>query len=203
MQKARKEKMQIPFEVGLYCPHSFWMLLLKELWPQYKVFNTKEDFDRAWYEKTLPVRAYILSDKDLQEENKNRYFVENWNHSRSFSLPINHQEVEHLLKELAKIDYYTIYKHGVCCETLIDPAGKQIKLTQKEEQLLVYLMHHPKSTKDVLLANIWGYQAVLETHTLETHISCLRQKVMLYSCAPFDILCDQEGYSLGPRHSAF
>lgn len=54
-----------------------------------------------------------------------------------------------------------------------------ITLTDKEVALLKYLYDHQKESvsKDELLSAVWGYKEGIDTHTLETHIYRLRQKV--------------------------
>ncbi len=54
-----------------------------------------------------------------------------------------------------------------------------ISLTDKEVALLKYLYNHQKEsvTKEALLSAVWGYKDGIDTHTLETHIYRLRQKV--------------------------
>lgn len=57
--------------------------------------------------------------------------------------------------------------------------GYRIHLTEKETSILKYLYHvgdQPVS-REVLLNEVWGYNAGVTTHTLETHIYRLRQKI--------------------------
>lgn len=72
------------------------------------------------------------------------------------------------------------------------------RLTEKECQLLRFF-HHNKGlelSKEVLLQEIWGYHPEAETHTLETHIYRLRQKLEEDSMNPQIILNGKEGYVL-------
>jgi len=56
--------------------------------------------------------------------------------------------------------------------------GAAIRLTEKEAQLLEYLGRSDKPVnREELLAAIWGYDARIDTHTLETHIYRLRRKL--------------------------
>ena len=57
-------------------------------------------------------------------------------------------------------------------------AGKEVKLTRKEFDLIRYLMEHPGEviTRDRLLDEVWGYEAFPTTRTVDTHILRLRQK---------------------------
>ncbi|MBE6455644.1 MAG: hypothetical protein E7014_04270 [Alphaproteobacteria bacterium] len=55
----------------------------------------------------------------------------------------------------------------------------QIHLTEKETQMIVYLIKSlPESVSRVdLLTEVWNYRPDSETHTVETHIYALRQKI--------------------------
>ena len=57
--------------------------------------------------------------------------------------------------------------------------GRQVELTLKEFELLVYLMENQTRvvTRDELLNQIWGYEYDGETRTLDMHIRTLRQKL--------------------------
>ena len=56
---------------------------------------------------------------------------------------------------------------------------KKVRLTEKETNILKFLYRSNESVvaRDVLLHEVWGYNAGVTTHTLETHIYRLRQKI--------------------------
>ncbi|MGB0410382.1 MAG: response regulator transcription factor [Pikeienuella sp.] len=62
---------------------------------------------------------------------------------------------------------------------LTDEAGKKIRLTEKETNILkfLYRANDQVVARDILLHEVWGYNAGVTTHTLETHIYRLRQKI--------------------------
>jgi DNA-binding response OmpR family regulator len=62
---------------------------------------------------------------------------------------------------------------------LTDEKGRKIRLTEKETNILKFLYRAGPSVvgRDVLLHEVWGYNAGVTTHTLETHIYRLRQKI--------------------------
>jgi DNA-binding response OmpR family regulator len=59
------------------------------------------------------------------------------------------------------------------------PKNRKIRLTEKEAAILKYLYRADGKpvARQVLLNEVWGYNAAVTTHTLETHIYRLRQKV--------------------------
>ncbi len=63
---------------------------------------------------------------------------------------------------------------------LVDHANRRIRLTEKEANILKMLYRAPPGQavpREALLDEIWGYNAGVTTHTLETHIYRLRQKI--------------------------
>ncbi len=69
-------------------------------------------------------------------------------------------------------------------------AGKNIDLTAKEFDLLVYFAKHPGQvfTRTQLLDQVWGYQFEGYDHTVNTHINRLRIKIEQDPANPFYIL---------------
>lgn len=78
--------------------------------------------------------------------------------------------------------------------------GESVKLTDKEAALLEFLCAAPApASREELLAAIWGYDARIDTHTLETHIYRLRRKVMALDPAAEDVfLTEGGGYRINP-----
>ena len=62
---------------------------------------------------------------------------------------------------------------------LVTEDERKIRLTEKETNILKFLYRSNESVvqRDVLLHEVWGYNAGVKTHTLETHIYRLRQKI--------------------------
>ncbi|AKO98472.1 MAG: response regulator transcription factor [Marinovum algicola] len=71
------------------------------------------------------------------------------------------------------------YTFKPAMKTLVTEDEKKIRLTEKETNILKYLYRAPEGVvpRDVLLHEVWGYNAGVTTHTLETHIYRLRQKI--------------------------
>ena len=72
-----------------------------------------------------------------------------------------------------------------------------VVLTEKETMILKKLFRiWPKATsKEMLLSDVWGYQNTVATHTLETHIYRLRQKIARLTDDPI-VETTQDGYRL-------
>jgi DNA-binding response OmpR family regulator len=71
------------------------------------------------------------------------------------------------------------YEFRPAVKMLVTEADKKIRLTEKETSILKYLYRAGGKpvTRDVLLDEVWGYNSGVTTHTLETHIYRLRQKI--------------------------
>lgn len=71
------------------------------------------------------------------------------------------------------------YTFKPAMKMLIDERERKIRLTEKETNILKFLYRSPDGVvpRDVLLHEVWGYNAGVTTHTLETHIYRLRQKI--------------------------
>ena len=61
---------------------------------------------------------------------------------------------------------------------IITKNDQNLKLTQKEIDIILFLNDYKKPQKVNILQNkVWGYSLELETHTVETHIYRLRKKI--------------------------
>jgi DNA-binding response OmpR family regulator len=83
---------------------------------------------------------------------------------------------------------------------LLNPNSNKVRLTEKEVSILRYLYRagpRPVS-RETLLQEVWGYNSEVTTHTLETHIYRLRQKIEKDTTAPVILLTETGGYKLAP-----
>lgn len=76
--------------------------------------------------------------------------------------------------------------------------GTMIRLTEKETEILKILVHANGRVvkKEDMLRGVWGYAENVETHTLETHIYRLRQKIEEDPASPKILLTQGAGYRL-------
>lgn len=92
------------------------------------------------------------------------------------------------------------YEFRPASKLLTDPKGKKIRLTEKETSILKYLYRaggKPVSREE-LLTEVWGYNAGVTTHTLETHVYRLRQKIEPDPTTAQILLTEAGGYRLQP-----
>ena len=77
---------------------------------------------------------------------------------------------------------------------------KKVRLTEKETSILKYLYRSGASVvgRDTLLGEVWGYNAGVTTHTLETHVYRLRQKIEADPSNAKLLVTEPGGYRLVP-----
>jgi len=84
---------------------------------------------------------------------------------------------------------------------LTDQSGrKKVRLTEKETAILKYLYRAGDRAiaRDTLLGEVWGYNAGVTTHTLETHVYRLRQKIERDPARAEILVTEPGGYRLVP-----
>jgi DNA-binding response OmpR family regulator len=83
---------------------------------------------------------------------------------------------------------------------LVSPKGSKVRLTEKETAILRYLYRAGQRpvSREILLQEVWGYNSGVTTHTLETHIYRLRQKVENDAGNPAILVTEAGGYKLMP-----
>ena len=82
---------------------------------------------------------------------------------------------------------------------LLDAAArKKVRLTEKEASILRFLYRAGEKpvSRETLLGEVWGYNAGVNTHTLETHIYRLRQKMEKDPTAAAILVTEAGGYRL-------
>jgi DNA-binding response OmpR family regulator len=83
-------------------------------------------------------------------------------------------------------------------KNLVDAQGGKLRLTEKEAAILRYLHRADQQPvpRETLLKNVWGYNANVTTHTLETHIYRLRQKIEHNPAEARLLVTEAGGYKL-------
>ena len=92
------------------------------------------------------------------------------------------------------------YEFRPAAKVLLDDKGRKVRLTEKETNILKYLYRAGAKavSREELLTEVWGYNAGVTTHTLETHIYRLRQKIEPEPGQARLLLTDTGGYRLQP-----
>ncbi len=83
---------------------------------------------------------------------------------------------------------------------LLSTEGSKVRLTEKEASILRYLYRASEKpiSRETLLQEVWGYNAGVITHTLETHIYRLRRKIEKNAAMPVILVTESRGYKLVP-----
>jgi DNA-binding response OmpR family regulator len=83
---------------------------------------------------------------------------------------------------------------------LLNLNGSKVRLTEKETSILrrLYRAGQRSVPRQTLLQEVWGYSSEVTTHTLETHIYRLRQKIEKDAIVPAILITEVGGYKLMP-----
>jgi DNA-binding response OmpR family regulator len=92
------------------------------------------------------------------------------------------------------------YEFHPAARVLVDQKNRKLRLTDKEASILKYLYRAGDKpvTREELLAEVWGYNAGVTTHTLETHVYRLRQKIEPDPGHARLLITEAGGYRLAP-----
>jgi DNA-binding response OmpR family regulator len=92
------------------------------------------------------------------------------------------------------------YEFRPAQKLLVDAKARKIRLTDKESNILKYLYRAggKSVSREELLTEVWGYNANVATHTLETHVYRLRQKIEPDPANARILLTEAGGYRLAP-----
>lgn len=122
--------------------------------------------------------------------------------TKPFKLPVllarlraqlrQHEQSENAVFQLGPYQFRPAQK------MLVDEKDRKIRLTEKETNILKFLYRAPEGVvpREVLLHEVWGYNAGVTTHTLETHIYRLRQKIEPDPSNVTLLLTESGGYRL-------
>ncbi len=94
------------------------------------------------------------------------------------------------------------YSFRPAAKLLVEAArNRKVRLTDKESAILKFLYRAGGRAvaRQTLLNEVWGYNSAVTTHTLETHIYRLRQKIEPEASRPTLLLTEAGGYRLNPQ----
>jgi DNA-binding response OmpR family regulator len=92
------------------------------------------------------------------------------------------------------------YSFRPSAKLMVDERGSKVRLTEKETGILKFLFRAGEKpvSREVLLHEVWGYNSGVTTHTLETHIYRLRQKIERDPSNAELLVTEAGGYRLIP-----
>lgn len=92
------------------------------------------------------------------------------------------------------------YTFKPAAKLLVREDSRKVRLTEKETAIIKFLLRSGEQivSRDVLLQDVWGYNAGVTTHTLETHVYRLRQKIERDPSHAEILVTEGGGYKLIP-----
>ncbi len=172
--------------------HMNHLQTFKEVNNLFKNYNVQDGFvflffldnldkiKRADVKKIMFPKIFFSSDtKNFQDLKKDNLF------STFLQLPINFFDLEKIIKlSILKFKFHFQTKVEIGQYILdknkrsLSLGRKNIKLTEKEQDIIVYLFGKKEgASKKDIMKDIWSYSDQVDTHTYETHLYRLRQKI--------------------------
>ncbi|MAV57146.1 MAG: bipartite response regulator [Candidatus Pelagibacter sp.] len=164
---------------------------------KYDAIIIESTFEKKVSLEKINIPKILIGNKNLRKNTGGNY-------QTTLKLPINilkfNQEIIDLCKKsefgrnsLIKVKDYILDKN----ERVLKKGKKILKITEKEIHF-INMLHNSKKplSKKYILENIWSYSSDAHTHTVETHIYRLRQKIKQSFNDDNFIQNSKDGYSL-------
>ena len=145
-----------------------------------KECNLTKSLRLVGYKKPIIMLINRNSNLDIQDGHNHKadeYII------KPFRYPVLLKSIETQLHKFKKSEntQYSIGKYAFKPNSKIleTNESRSIRLTEKENNILKFLYKNLENTvsRETLLHKVWGYNSKVTTHTLETHIYRLRQKI--------------------------
>jgi DNA-binding response OmpR family regulator len=164
-----------------------------------KECNLSKNLRLAGYKKPIIIlinRNSNLDNSDDHNHKADEYMI------KPFRYPVLLKSIETQLHKFKKSEntQYSIgnYIFKPNSKILESNKSKSIRLTEKENNILKFLYKHIGNivSRETLLHEVWGYNSKVTTHTLETHIYRLRQKIEDDPSEACFLITETGGYKL-------
>ncbi|MDB3881958.1 response regulator transcription factor [Amylibacter sp.] len=145
----------------------------------------------------------LITQSDASNVDNNLSIEANEYITKPFKYPALLKSVELQLRQFGKTED-TRHKIGSYVfkpnSKILESKNKYIRLTEKENDILKFLYQNLKTivSREILLHEVWGYNSKVTTHTLETHIYRLRQKIEIDPANACFLITETGGYRLKP-----
>lgn len=106
--------------------------------------------------------------------------------------------IETIAQNIKDSRVFTVGPYTLSAASAFLDGDKPVKITDTEKRLLILLAEQPGRPikREALLRDVWGYRPDLDTHTVETHIYRLRQKIERDPSSPQILMTHDDGYML-------
>jgi DNA-binding response OmpR family regulator len=156
------------------------LVIINSQFSALKECNITKNLRLAGYKKPIIILINQNSNLDNSDDHNHKadeYMI------KPFRYPVLLKSIETQLHKFKKSEntQYTIgnYVFKPNSKILESNEGRSIRLTEKENNILNFLYKSSGNVinRETLLHEVWGYNSKVTTHTLETHIYRLRQKI--------------------------
>ena len=164
-----------------------------------KGYNLTKSLRLAGYKKPIIILINQNSNLDNSDDHNHKadeYMI------KPFRYPVLLKSIETQLHKFKKSEntQYSIGKYAFKPNSKIleTNESRSIRLTEKENNILKFLYKNLGNTvsRETLLHEVWGYNSKVTTHTLETHIYRLRQKIEDNPSNACFLITEPGGYKL-------
>ncbi|MEH0002977.1 MAG: helix-turn-helix domain-containing protein [Holosporaceae bacterium] len=176
--------------IGLFTTNPFEASLLKEqVEAPLKIYQTSSGLDAAY-----DARDVFLKITVDQKECRFACVADHISFAKPFQLALFRDTLVHLTRVLE--DVFAIGEFVFVPSKRLLKGRPSYTLPEKEANLLLVLLKDGFVSKEQLLQKVWGYDANISTHTLETHVYKLRQKIEKDANHPTVLVSAPSGYAI-------